>query len=168
MPNRLDSVIAKTAGATKAVKARLDGLVGVFTTLAEQHGEVSALLHRLQRKPDEKSELWPEIRRELISHERAELREVYPVLRQHEQLRTLADEHDREAGELDDMIDELETAPLDEWMPLFDQLVDTVIHHAQQEEQRIFPAALQVIGHDTAKQLDAKFLAAKKQIAQAT
>lgn len=77
MPNRMDSMISKGAGMVKAVKARLEGLVGVFKTLAEQHGEVAALLKRLQHSPDKRSELWPEIRRELLSHERAELREVY-------------------------------------------------------------------------------------------
>ncbi|TMQ13574.1 MAG: hypothetical protein E6J90_28220 [Deltaproteobacteria bacterium] len=73
-------MISKGAGKVKGVKARLDGLVGVFKTLAEQHGEVKVLLKRLQDKPEKKPELWPEIRRELLSHERGELRVVYRKL----------------------------------------------------------------------------------------
>src|SRR5262249_48663483 len=96
MPNRMDSMLSKGGGMMKGVKARLEGLTGVFRTLAEQHGEVAAMLKRLQSKPEKKAELWPEIRRELLSHERGEIREVYPVLRQHVQTRALAEHHDQE------------------------------------------------------------------------
>jgi hemerythrin superfamily protein len=164
MPSRLDSMMSKGAGVMKGVKARLDGLHGVFKTLAEQHGEVSAMLKRLQDKPEKKAELWPEIRRELISHERAEMREIYPVLRQHAQTRALADHHDQEAAELERLIERLNMQTAD-WTTLFDQLVDTVIHHANEEENEIFPKAQDAIGDRTTKDLEARFLAAKKQIA---
>lgn len=165
MPNRMDQMISKGAGMMKGVKARLDGLVGVFKTLAEQHGEVSAMLKRLQDKPEKKAELWPEIRRELLSHERGEMREVYPVLRQHVETRTLADVHDQEAAELERLIERIDMAATGEWRTLFDQLVDTVIQHANEEEETIFPRALDAIGHKAAKDLEPRFLAAKKQAA---
>jgi len=165
MANRMDSMMSKGAGVMKGVKARLEGLTGVFKTLAEQHGEVSAMLKRLQGKPEKKAELWPEIRRELLSHERAEIREVYPALRQHVQLRSLADHHDQEAADLERMIERIDAAVADEWRPLFDQLVDTVIHHANEEENEIFPKAQEAIGEKTAKELEPRFLAAKKQVA---
>ena len=165
MPNRMDSMISKGAGMVKAVKARLEGLVGVFKTLAEQHGEVAALLKRLQHSPDKRSELWPEIRRELLSHERAELREVYPVLRQYGETRVLAEHHDQEASELESLIQRLDLITTDDWRPLFDQLVETVLHHANEEEEKIFPNAQDAIGHDAARELEQRFLSAKKQIA---
>ena len=164
MPNRMDSMISKGAGMMKGVKARLDGLHGVFRTLAEQHGEVSAMLKRLQDKPEKKNELWPEIRRELLSHERAEMREIYPVLRQHAQTRALAEHHDQEAADLERLIEHLDMQ-VGDWNMLFDQLVDAVIHHANEEENEIFPKAQDAIGDRAAKDLDARFLATKKQIA---
>jgi hemerythrin superfamily protein len=164
MPNRLDSMLSKGAGVMKGVKARLEGLTGVFKTLAEQHGEVSAMLKRLQSKPEKKAELWPEIRRELLSHERGEMREVYPVLRQHVQTRSLAEHHDQEAAELERLIERIDAAAVADWRPLFDQLVDTVIHHANEEENEIFPKAQEAIGDRAAKDLEPRFLAAKKQI----
>lgn len=164
MPNRMDSMLSKGAGVMKGVKARLDGLHGVFKTLAEQHGEVSAMLKRLQDKPEKRGELWPQIRRELISHERAEMREVYPVLRQHAQTRALADHHDQEAAELERLIERIDMAAAD-WQTLFDQLVDTVVHHANEEENEIFPKAQEAIGDRTTKDLEARFLAVKQQIA---
>lgn len=164
MPNRLDSMLSKGAGVMKGVKARLDGLHGVFKTLAEQHGEVAAMLKRLQDKPEKKAELWPDIRRELISHERAEMREIYPVLRQHAATRVLADHHDQEAADLERLIERLDVETGD-WPALFAQLVDAVVNHAEEEETQIFSKAQEAIGDRTTKDLEARFLAAKKQIA---
>ena len=165
MPNRLDSMMSKGAGMMKGVKARLDGLVGVFKTLAEQHGEVSAMLKRLQGKPEKRAELWPDIRRELLSHERAEMREVYPVLRQRVETRALAEHHDQEAAEMERLIERIDTAAGDAWRTLYDQLVDAVHHHANEEESEIFPKAQQAIGEQGAKDLESRFLMAKKQAA---
>jgi hemerythrin superfamily protein len=164
MPNRMDSMLSKGAGVMKGFKARLEGLTGVFKTLAEQHGQVAAMLKRLQSKPEKKAELWPEIRRELLSHERGELREVYPVLRQHVQTRALAEHHDQEAAEMERLIEQLDTATADDWRRLFDQLTDTVIHHANEEENSIFPKAQEAIGDQAAKELEARFLSAKQQL----
>jgi hemerythrin superfamily protein len=163
MPNRMDSMLSKGAGMMKGVKARLEGLTGVFKTLSEQHGEVAAMLKRLQSKPEKKAELWPEIRRNLLSHERGEMREVYPVLRQHVQTRALAEHHDQEAAEMERLIERIDAAAADDWRPLFDQLVDTVIHHANEEENSIFPKAQEAIGDQVAKDLEPRFLAAQKQ-----
>lgn len=163
MPNRMDSMLSKGAGMMKGVKARLEGLTGVFKTLAEQHGEVAAMLKRLQSKPEKKAELWPEIRRNLLSHERGEMREVYPVLRQHVQTRAFAEHHDQEAAEMERLIERIDAAIADDWRPLFDQLVDTVIHHANEEESSIFPKAQEAIGDQVAKDLEPRFLAAQKQ-----
>jgi hemerythrin superfamily protein len=161
----MDSMISKGAGMVKGVKARLEGLTGVFKTLAEQHGQVAAMLKRLQGKPEKKPELWPEIRRELLSHERGEMREVYPVLRLHVQTRALAEHHDQEAAEMQRLIERIDAAPDGEWRSLFDQLVDTVLHHANEEENDIFPKAQEAIGEQAAKELEPRFLAAKQQVA---
>ena len=169
MPNRMDSMLSQGMGVVKGVKARLSGLVGVFKTLAEQHGEVTALLESAKASDDKFTQLWPTIRRELISHEKAEMREVYPVLRAREATRALADHHDAEASELEQLItsiDELAVgAPARREM--YQRLIDTVLHHAREEESDIFPKAQDAIGKDQAEALDARFLAAKQQIAVA-
>lgn len=164
MSNRMDSMISKGAGMMKGVKARLEGLTGVFKTLAEQHGEAAAMMKRLQSKPEKKAELWPEIRRALLSHERGEIREVYPVLRQHVQTRSLADHHDQEAAEMERLIERIDAAVADEWRPLFDQLVEMVTRHASEEENDIFPKAQEAIGDQTTKDLESRFLATQKQV----
>jgi hemerythrin superfamily protein len=167
MPTRIDSMLSHGMGKVKAVKARLSGLVGVFRTLAEQHGEVTMLLERAKVSDARFAELWPTIRRELLSHERAELRELYPHLRSNENTRALADRHDAEASELEELvkrIDELEVNTTSR-RDTFRVLIETVASHAREEETKIFPKAQEALGKDQAGVLEAKFLATKKQIA---
>jgi hemerythrin superfamily protein len=170
MPSRIDSMLSHGMGKVKAVKARLSGLVGVFATLAEQHGEVAALLERAKHSDDKFAELWPKIRRELISHEKAELREVYPALRANDTTRELANRHEAEATQLEqliEIIDELairSPARREE----FEQLVELVLYHAREEETDIFPRAQEALGKQRAEELKERFLTAKQQIALAT
>lgn len=167
MPNRMDSMIAKGTGAAKAVEARLRGLVGVFKTLAEEHGEAGALLKRVKNNPAKRADLWPKIRQELVSHEKGELREVYPVLRANPETSALAERHDAEAGQLSALIERIHAADMasDEWGQLFDQLISLVEQHVAEEEHDIFPKAQEAIGADRARELEPRFLATKKQIA---
>ncbi|HUJ14383.1 MAG TPA: hemerythrin domain-containing protein [Thermoanaerobaculia bacterium] len=168
MPNRMEEMASKAMGMAKEGKAAITGLTGVFRTLAEQHGEVTALLMRAKSATDpaKRAELWRKIRVELLSHERAEMREVYPVLRGHEETRELAEHHDREAKELESMISRLDATDTnsDTWSNLLAEIADTVRHHAREEENEIFPKAQDAIGKAEAKELDARFLRAKTQI----
>lgn len=164
MPKPMDSMMSKGAGAAHAVKSRLEGLSGVFITLSKQHAEARVLMERLQKNPEKRDELWPEIRRSLVSHERGELRAVMPVLGTYPQLRTIVDKHDSEAQELEALINQIDVAA--DWRPLFDTLVTTVIAHAEDEEKNFFPLALEVIGKSTAKDLDDRFLEVQKSVKQ--
>ena len=53
----------------------------------------------------------------------------------------------------------------EEWGRFFEQLVDMVEDHVKEEEGDIFPKAQKVIGADRAKQIEPRFLAAKKAVA---
>jgi hemerythrin superfamily protein len=167
MPNRMDSILSKGAGVVKGLEARLHGLVGVFKTLSEQHGEAGALLKRVQGDPDKRSELWPKIRQTLVSHEKAELAEVYPVLREYPELRPLADRHEAEAGQLSTLIERIQATAMSTgtWTQLFEQLCDLVTQHVNEEQNQIFPRAQDVIGAARAEQIGPMFLATQKQIA---
>ncbi|HET7501015.1 MAG TPA: hemerythrin domain-containing protein [Kofleriaceae bacterium] len=169
MPNRMDSIISRGAGAMKGFEARLHGLGGVFKTLSEQHGEVSALLKRVKRDPAKRAELWPKIRQELVSHEKAELREVYPVLREYDPLRVVAERHEAEASQLSALIDRIHATEIStaSWGQMFDELCDMVEQHVHLEENEIFPRAQEAIGASRAKELEARFLTVKKQLAMA-
>lgn len=166
MANRMDPAIAKTKGVAKAVKARVDGLAGVFATLSKQHAEAGSLLDAVCEDSTKRADLWPQIRKALLSHERAEMRVLYPELRMRDELRPMANRHDAEGDELERMIHDLDEVDIasDTWGNLFVRLADTVKRHASEEENEIFPRAQKVIGKDRAKELDAKFQNAQRSL----
>jgi hemerythrin superfamily protein len=145
MTNKMEELASKAMGAAKAVKATFEGLDGVFRHLAREHGEVSALLMRLKASsdPSVRRELWPTIRKELLSHEIAEKREVYPAFRTDPELQSMADEHDNDAEGLEDAIRELTDTAVDSeaWQPTLDRLIQLVQEHVRDEEEEYFPIA---------------------------
>lgn len=169
MTSRMDTALSHGAGKIKAVKARLEGLTGVFKTLAEQHGEVASLLERVRATPEKRADLWPTIRRQLLAHERGEVRELYPVLRMDPATMAFANHHDDEARELEQMIGRLDVLPImsEAWGTMFERLTETVLHHASEEEDQIFPAAQQVLGEARTEELDSTVQRAQQQTAMA-
>jgi len=166
MPSRTDEAISKGMGAVKSAKAFTKGLVGVFKTLMKQHGEVSALLRRVQSNEDKRADLWPKIRHELLSHEGGEVRVVYPALSAIPETRDLADRHQQDADRLEAQIERLQQIPIAsaEWGQQFDQLVTLVEQHVAEEESEIFPRAQEALGEDRARELEAPFMAAKQSL----
>jgi hemerythrin superfamily protein len=145
MTHKIEELASKAMGAAKAVKASVEGLSGVFRHLAREHGEVSALLMRLKMTsdPDVRRELWPTIRKELLSHERAEIREVYPALRHERDTAAMAEEHDDDAHDLEAAVDELTATAVDSdsWQPTLERLIAQVQEHVRDEEEEYFPIA---------------------------
>jgi hypothetical protein len=169
MPNRVEELASKAAGAVKVAKATLVGLSGVFKHLAKEHGEVSALLMRVKMSsdPEVRRELFPKIRMELVSHEQAEIRELYPVFREYPETQPLAEDHDSDALSLSSVIEELTRIPMDSdaWEHTFDRLVTLVQKHVKLEENHYFPAAQRAFG-GRADELLARFEQTKAQVLQ--
>lgn len=164
MTNKAEEVVSKVLGGAKAAKATLEGLTGVFRHLEKEHGEVSALLLRLKSTsdPGTRRELFPTIRRELLAHERAELAELYPVLRSNPQTEAMAKEHDADAESLESAIEALTAVAVDSsnWTAALDTLIERVQHHVHEEEREYFPVAQRVF-KDRANELLERFEAAK-------
>ncbi len=157
MPTRTEGFASTVMGAVKSAKATVEGLRGVFKKLTQEHGEVTALLLRVKASSDEdlRRDLFPKIRAELLAHESGERSEVYPVFRQHPELEKIAADHDREATELEQMLDQLDHTPVTDpsWGPSFEKLVELVSHHTHEEENDYFPEAMKVLGDEEAERL---------------
>jgi hemerythrin superfamily protein len=166
MPNKIDELASSAMAAVKAAKATLKGLHGVFHTLAMQHGEVGALIHRARRSDETaaRADLWHEIRRQLLAHERAEREVVYATLKEYPDTRPAADEHDREAEELETLIARVHALdPADpHWPAAVGGLEDRVTAHANAEENDIFPRAVEAMGRERAVLLDEQYLMANR------
>jgi hypothetical protein len=173
MPNTIEQLSVKAVGTVKAVKAGFNGLRGVFLHLAEEHGEVSAMMKHVSKSNDEqvRREHYAKIRAELLSHERAELAEVYPSLARYETTREIAELHAREATQLESAIravDALDPASA-AWGLAFERLLALVEEHVDHEEKHFFPKAQAAIGEQAAEALRTPYenakSSAKKQLA---
>lgn len=168
MLTRTEQIASKAMGAMKAAKATVKGLGGVFRKLSQEHGEVTALLMRVKRSTDVevRRHLFPDIRRELLAHEKGELAVVYPAFRRHPELVSIADAHQNEADQLEQVIQQLSATDYADasWGRIFDRLVELVMHHATEEENQYFPKASRVMGDDEPNVLEKQYLDAKKSI----
>jgi hypothetical protein len=166
MPNRVEEATSAAMGAIKDLKATVKGLTGVFKHLMEEHGKVSALLTRVKMTSDEevRARLYPTIRRELLEHETGELTAVYPAMAPYPEVGGIAEEHARDAGELQRQIAEVDRYAYGDpsWGPAFDRLVQLVQKHVAAEEGDYFPKAQKAMGDDLAKRLLPLFESAKK------
>jgi hypothetical protein len=155
-------------GAIKAAKAAVEGLHGVFRKLAEEHGQVMALLLRVRASsdPQVRRDLFPEIRSQLLAHEQGELRVVYPAFMGHPELESMAKKHDVDARELEQMLDDLKAASYEDtsWKGKFDKLVAVVEKHVAEEENDYFTAAERVLGQEEAERLEGIYAEAKSKL----
>jgi hypothetical protein len=166
--HRTEKAASKVMGAAKSAKATLESVTGVFKELMREHGEVTALLTRvmMSSESDVRAELFPKIRAELLSHEKGELAEVYPVFKKHEDLAGYAEMHEREAGTLERQIQRLSAMAYDapEWASAFADLVNAVSHHVKEEESEYFPVASKTLGKKVTEAMTARYEAKKKAV----
>jgi hypothetical protein len=166
--HRSEKAASEVMGTAKAAKATLEGVTGVFKELMREHGEVTALLMRVKTSSeiDVRRELFPKIREELVSHEKGELAEVYPVFKKHDDLAAFAEMHEREAGALERQIQRLSAMAYDapEWATTFAELVSAVSHHVKEEEGEYFPVASKTLGTKVTEAMTARYEAKKQAI----
>lgn len=170
MPNIFEETAAKAAGKLGAMKAAVKGLDGVFRQLAEEHKEVATLLPSatLTSDPAKRADTWAKIRQDLTAHEHAELEIVYPEFEMHASLADIVSQHEAEADELEELIRNVDTTPLDsmQWETCVKELQAAVLRHATREENDFFPRAQEVIGERRAEELEELYLSAKQTLTQ--
>ena len=166
MANSFEQVAAKARGTVQAVKAGFNGLRGVFLHLAEEHGEVASLIKRVRSTTEGsvRRDHWPQIRSELLSHERAERQEVYPRLEGFDTTRRIVAQHTAEANLLEDAIARLDLLDPSSaaWGSAFEALAVMVEQHVEEEEGDFFPKAQIALGEDEAESLLKRFEIAKE------
>ena len=166
MSNRSEQISVKVAGTMKAMKAGFEGLRGVFLHLAEEHGEVGALLKRVNKttEPDVRREHWSQIRTELLAHEQGELAEVYPLLTANEGTREIVALHSQEAGQLKEAIVAVDAHDFASpaWAAAFERLCTLVQQHVTEEENDFFPRAQEVISEEQSKLVLERYEIAKR------
>jgi hypothetical protein len=165
MATRTEEIASTGTGAAQTVKPAVESLHGVFKQLAQEHGEIAALLMRFKAtsNPEVRRALFAKIRTEMLAHDNGEIHEVYPAFEQYAELKPMAKEHNAEAKQLEQLLEQLNgLAPTDaSWAPLFDKLVELAARHTREEEDEYFPTAERVLGQDEAERLQGRYEAAK-------
>lgn len=160
-------VVGKAIGKLKGARQQMTGGTGIFARLASEHGEISTMIRRVAASGSHskiRDELFPEIRRQLLAHARAEEKEIYSVFRQipelSEQMSKSTDEH----HEIERMLDELENMnkSSDQWIEKFRGLMGLVQRHVMEEEMQVFPKAKAELDRERSQELERIYLDAKE------
>lgn len=109
----------------------------------DRHRELIARIEDTSRKDEERQELFDLLRVELQAHAAAEEEALYSVMLANPELRDEARHSVSEHKELDDLLGELvekDTSSLF-WMGKFKTMRDRYLHHIDEEEEEMFPAA---------------------------
>lgn len=159
-------LVARIAGSLKAAAAAVEGLTGVFRTLAQEHGEMTALMLRVNRSRDPalRAELFPALRQALWLHERSEIGAVYSALERALETQRIVAQHHPEAAELEQLLERLDRMQYDDpaWGTAFAALTECAQRHAADEEREFFPAAQRVLGASASRELLHRYAALKE------
>ena len=130
--------------------------MNIYTRLEQDHEKQRALCEELkstQSGSKNRAELWEKLKVELEAHASAEEQVFYSALMKKpdgtEEARHSVHEHQ----EMTKLITELDAMDqsADVWEKKFKKLVHDVIHHVDEEEADIFPAAKKLLSADIAK-----------------
>ena len=141
--------------------------MNIFQALLVSHRTQRELHARLlASKPatEERQHVFEELKRELTAHETAEERCFYVPLFEHDQSVDVSRHAIAEHHEMDEMVEHLEQVDphAAEWQACCQKLCDKIEHHLDEEEQKFFPQAGEVLGEaqkmKLAKDYEAEFM----------
>jgi hemerythrin superfamily protein len=141
--------------------------MSIYTVLKGEHSEVKALIVTIASMPDAldggKEALFAKLRRELLSHARAEHETVYTKAAERVP-RHMINDAEQEHEEIENLLNSLLISEVatDEWKIAFTALRERVEHHVHEEEEQVFPLMKAAFSDEEAKQLGKAFDDAKE------
>jgi hemerythrin superfamily protein len=143
-------------------------LAGVFETLVMQHRQILDLLRRARASSSaaRRKALWVDARRELLSHERAEELAVYASLEGHDAAQMLLEQHGDQSVQLELAIADLDATECDsvDWIEQLGDMMAMIEEHVRDEETDFFPRAQELLGENTARELEDPFATAQREV----
>ena len=130
----------------------------IFEALLKSHELQRSLCQRLMAAigdPKERAEVFGQLKTELAAHETAEERMFYVPLFEHDEAVDAARHGIAEHHEMDEMVEDLEKCGPGsaEWLEIVGKLVHKIGHHLDEEEQKFFPQAREVLSRREQKEL---------------
>ena len=134
----------------------------IFAELKRDHDRQRKLLDRIGETSgdsEERRTLFETLRLELQAHAAAEEESLYATMLANPELRDDARHSVSEHKEVDDMLGELVEMDMGSggWLTRFKTMRDRYLHHIDEEEQEMFPAASQDLDDATKAKLAAIF-----------
>lgn len=145
--------------------------MNALTLLTNDHKKMRTLLDQVESTTERgvktRTELFAEIKGELMVHEAIEEEIFYPELKAHPKARDIVLEGYQEHHVVDLLMGELEALPVDDesWGPKAIVMKENVEHHMEEEEGDMFKKARQVFDDAELEDLGERMMARKEQAA---
>jgi iron-sulfur cluster repair protein YtfE (RIC family) len=130
----------------------------IYDILKAEHRQVADLTQQAMR--DSSKESFLKIKAKLDPHMMGEEKLFYPLLEQKSELRELVNHAYEEHNEIRSVLSELESMDpsSSNWISKLKELDETVSHHVEEEENKVFPEAQRVMSEDKAQQIAQQYL----------
>lgn len=140
--------------------------VGIFDILKRDHDRQRTLLEQIAETSgdsEERRSLFETLRKELQAHAAAEEESLYAEMLADPDLRDEARHSVSEHKEVDDLLGELVEADMASggWLTRFKSLRERYLHHIDEEEEEMFPAAAEAFDRETETRLGSVFRSRK-------
>ncbi|GLI14423.1 hemerythrin [Methanosarcina thermophila MST-A1] len=130
----------------------------IYDILKAEHRQVADLTQQAMR--DSSKESFLKIKAKLDPHMMGEEKLFYPLLEQKSELCELVNHAYEEHNEIRSVSSELESMDpsSSNWVSKLKELDETVSHHVEEEENKVFPEAQRVMSEDKAQQIAQQYL----------
>lgn len=133
----------------------------IFQQLKQDHDNHRALLKKIDGEKDNKAlgELFDEFRTEVMAHAAAEEESLYATMLAKPDLREEAQHSVSEHKEIEDYMEDMaeEEPGSAKWKEIYAQLKKRYLHHIDEEEEEMFPAAADGLSDTEEKRLAGVF-----------
>lgn len=130
----------------------------IYDILKAEHKQVADLIQQAMR--DGSKETFFKIKAKTDPHLQGEEKLFYPLLEQKSELRELVSHAYEEHNEIKSISSELENMDpsSSNWASKIKELNESVSHHVEEEESKVFPEAQRVLSNDKAQQIGQQYL----------
>ena len=134
----------------------------IFARLKEDHDKHRTMLDLLEKTHGDsggREELFERFRTEVTAHAAAEEETLYATMLEKPDLREDATHSVSEHKEISDFLEELTEKDFSSpgWLPRFKEMKHRYLHHIDEEEEEMFPAAAKGLSTSKEEQLARKF-----------
>ncbi len=130
--------------------------MNITELLKEDHREAESLIAGLEGDADH--ETFGKLKKALKTHTKIEEEILYPAMEKFDETEELVDESYQEHGEVDQLLADMSgTEPQsEEFQELLAQLKESLEHHIEEEEIKLFPNAENLLGAETLEEMGNK------------